>query len=98
MADDPLWGSNSFRFLFPTITTIKSKVYPFLFKGADYCVNPPQLVRDKRLERRLHKSFSVEYETGALGDDCVNPSQLTTLQVLLRKNGKIFELKGFYIF
>ena len=49
MAEHPLWGSISFRFLFPTITTIKSKVYPFLFKGADYCVNPPQLnTRDWR--------------------------------------------------
>jgi len=49
MAEHPLWGSISFRFLFPTITTIKSKVYPFLFKGAEYCVNPSQLVRDKCL-------------------------------------------------
>jgi len=34
--------------------------------------------------RWLRKSFSVEYETGALGDDCVNPSQLNTRQVLLK--------------
>ena len=65
MAEHPLWGSNSFRFLFPTMITIKSKVYPFLFKGED---------------------------------DCVNPSQLTKRQVFLGKNGKIFGLKGFYIF
>jgi len=65
MAEHPLWGSISFRFLFPTIPTIKSKVYPFLFKGADDCVNPPQLVRDKCLERRLCKSFSVNYATSA---------------------------------
>ena len=37
------------------------------------------------------KSFSVEYETGALGDDCVNPSQLTKRQVFLGKMEKFLD-------